>query len=192
MSAIPLTLISREEYLRRERLATTRSEYHRGLVVAMAGTSRNHNRIVTNISTSLDVQLRERPCNLYSNEMRVSVLGGERYLYPDIVVTCGQEAFEDDVIDTLLNPLVIIEVLSPSTEAYDRGEKFLLYQSIASLQEYVLVTQARRRIEIYRKQPDGSWIYQSWPFSPLPLILQSIGCTLDPDDVYRKVEGEAT
>jgi Uma2 family endonuclease len=193
MSALPATRLSPAEYLRRERLASSRSEYHRGAVVAMAGTSRRHGRIVTNLSTTLDLQLRDRPCNVYSSDLRVSVRGGEHYVYPDVIVTCGEEAFEDDQFDALTNPLVIIEVLSPSTEAYDRGDKFLLYQTIPSLREYVLVTQAPRRIEVFRKQPDGSWLYQSSPFSPPPLALASIDCTLSPDDVYFKVvEEDAT
>jgi Uma2 family endonuclease len=183
-------LISREDYLRLERLASFRHEYHRGQIVAMSGASRVHNRIVTNLASSLDIQLRDRPCNNYSNDMRVSVRGGESYLYPDIVVTCGQESFEDDQFDTLVNPVVVIEVLSPSTEANDRGFKFLAYQTILSLREYVLITPSPRRFEIYRRQPDGSWLYQSWAFSPPPLVLQSIDCTLTPDEVYFKVEGE--
>ena len=138
----------------------------------MAGASRNHNEIVANITTSLRVQVRDRPCSNYSSDMRVSVRGGEPYVYPDIVVTCGPQVFEDDTRDTLVNPLLIVEVLSPSTEAYDRGDKFLLYQAIPSLNEYVLVSQTPRRVEIFRKQPDDSWLYQSWPPSPLPLVFQ--------------------
>lgn len=188
MSAIPLATLSREEYLRQERRSETRSEFHRGQVVAMTGATRKHVRIVTNLTTSLDLQLRERPCNTYSNDLRVSVRDGEHYVYPDVIVTCGPETFEDDEFDSLVNPLVIIEVLSPSTAAYDRGDKFLLYQTIASLREYVLVSQESRRIEVFRKQPDGSWLYQSWPPSMLPLLLPSIDCTLTLDEVYRKVE----
>ena len=190
MSAVHVATISRAEYLRRERLAEFRSEYHRGHVVAMAGASRRHSRIVTNLSTSLDIQLRAQGCNVYSNELRVSVQGGDHYVYPDLVVTCGEEKFEDEQFDILVNPLVVIEVLSPSTEGYDRGEKFLLYQTISSLREYVLVTQSPQRLEVFRKQPDGSWLYQSSPFVPLPLLLEAIDCTLTPDDVYLKVEPE--
>jgi Uma2 family endonuclease len=190
MPAAPIPRVAREEYLRQERLAPFRSEYYAGHIFAMSGASRPHNRIVTNLSTSLDVQLRDRPCNVYSNDMRVSVRGGQFYLYPDVVVTCGQERFEDGVFDTLLNPVVIIEVLSSSTEAYDRGEKFHAYRSIPSLREYVLITQSPRRFEIYRKQDDGSWRYESWAFSMPPLVLQSIDCTLAPDQVYFKVEDE--
>jgi Uma2 family endonuclease len=190
MSAVPVGTVSRAEYLRRERLARFRSEYHRGRVVVMAGTTRIHNRIVTNLVRSLDTQLLERPCNVYSSDMRVGILGGEHYVYPDLVVTCGQEEFEDAELDILLNPLVVIEVLSDSTEAYDRGEKFRLYQTIPSLREYILVSQSPRRLEIYRKQPDGSWLYQSSPFAPPPLRIESIDCTLTFEDVYLKVEEE--
>jgi Uma2 family endonuclease len=192
MSAVPVATVSRAEYLRRERLAAFRSEYHRGRVIAMAGASRVHNRIVTNVSTSLDIQLRACPCNVYSSDMRVSVLGGDHYVYPDLVVTCGHEEYEDSEFDILVNPLVVIEVLSESTEAYDRGEKFRLYQTIPSLREYVLVSQTSRRLEIYRKQPDGSWLYQSSSFAPPPLRIESVDCTLTFDDVYLTVEeGEA-
>jgi Uma2 family endonuclease len=192
MSAVPVATVSRAEYLRRERLARFRSEYHRGRVVAMAGATRIHNRIVMNVSTSLNNQLRPRPCNVYASDLRVSVLGGDHYVYPDVVVTCGREEFEDSELDILVNPQVVIEVLSESTEAYDRGEKFRLYQTIPSLREYVLVSQSPRRIEMFRKQPDGSWLYQSSPFAPQPVRIESIDCMLTFDDVYFKVEeGEA-
>jgi Uma2 family endonuclease len=190
MSALPVTAVSPAEYLRRERLAEFRNEYHGGEIVAMSGANREHNQIVVNITIALGFQLRDRPCSNYSNDMRVSVRGGERYYYPDIVVTCGQEEFEDGEQDTLVNPLVIMEVLSPSTERFDRGKKFHDYQTIPSLREYVLVSPSPRRLEVYRKQPDGTWLYQSSPFSPPPLVLQSIDCALTPDEVYHKVEEE--
>jgi Uma2 family endonuclease len=190
MSALPATVISPAEYLRRERLAETRSEYHRGQIVAMSGATRFHIRIITNLISTLDQQLRDRPCNVYSNDLRVSIRGGEHYVYPDVIVTCGEEKFEDDQFDCLMSPIVVIEILSPSTEAYDRGEKFQAYQLIPSLREYVLVSQSKRRLEVFRKQADGSWLYQSSPFSPPPLHLESIDCTLSPDDVYRKIELE--
>lgn len=188
MAAISLPLISREDYLRRERQALERSEFYRGQILAMAGASRKHNRIVSNIMGSLVAPLKGRACNNYSNDMRVSVRGGEYYLYPDIVVTCGREQYEDDEDDILLNPLLILEVPSESTEAHDRGEKFLSYQTIPSLREYVLVSQAPPRFEVYRKQDNGTWNYQSCPSPAAPLALHSIDCTLLADEVYDKVE----
>ena len=122
--------------------------------------------------------------------MRISVQNGARYLYPDIVVTCGEEEFEDDMSDTLLNPLAIVEVLSPSTEAYDRGLKFLYYQTIEPLQEYVLISQAPRRIEVYHKQTDGAWGYRSFHEMLETVAMESIDCALDADDVYFKVESQ--
>ena len=182
--------ISPQEYLQQERIAEFRSEYHEGQVFAMTGASRNHNRIVTNISSSLNVQLKSRSCNNYSNDMRISLQGGKRYVYPDIVVTCGREEFEDENRDSLLNPVVIIEVLSPSTEAYDRGEKFLYYQTMSSLQEYVLISQERRCFEIFRKQEDGSWVYRALQSASMALELESIDCVLTTDEVYAKVNDE--
>jgi Uma2 family endonuclease len=188
MLARVLDVVSPGEYLRRERQAEGRSEYHAGQVFAMAGASRRHNRIVTNLSAALSVQLQSRPCNNYASDMRVRIGNAERYVYPDIVATCGREEFEDDWQDVLLNPLLIIEVLSPSTEAYDRGDKFRHYQTIASLREYVLVSQDRRCFEVYRKQPDGRWLDESRSMSPLILRLESVDCVLTEAEVYAKVE----
>ena len=187
MLANKQSLFSINEYLEFERIADMRNEYHKGEIFAMAGASRNHNRIVTNISTSLDIQLKKKDCNNYSSDMRVSIQEGVRYLYPDIVVTCGKEEFEDNNIDTLLNPIVIIEVLSTTTEAYDRGLKFLYYQTIKSLQEYILISQHPHRIEVYNKQVDGDWNYRSFNEIPKKIELKSINCILDTDDVYFKV-----
>lgn len=122
MSALPNPLISREEYLRTERIAPFQSESRGGRLVAMAGTTRDHSRIVTNITSTLHSQLRDCCCNNYSTGLRVGVRSGDRYLHPDAVVTCGEEIFEDGQLDTLVNLVVVIEVLSPSTEAHDRGE----------------------------------------------------------------------
>ena len=192
MHATKKSLVSQSEYLKLERSADCRSEYHEGQILAMAGASRNHNRIVTNASTSIDIQLKNRDCNNYSSDMRIRVQNGERYLYPDIVVTCGVEKFEDDNTDTLLNPIAIFEVLSKTTEAYDRGLKFLYYQTIESLQEYVLISQNPQRIEVYNKQTDGNWRYHSFHKTPDKIVLQSINCVLDTNDVYFKVFLEST
>jgi len=191
MLARALTTISAEDYLRWERQAEGRSEYHAGQIFAMAGASRRHNRIVTNLSSALNVQLQSRPCNNYSSDMRVRIGNAERYVYPDIVATCGREEFEDDQQDVLLNPLLILEVLSPSTEAYDRGNKFRDYQTIPSLREYVLVSQDRRCFEVYRKQPDGRWLVELLSSLPLTLRLESIDCVLAEAEVYAKVDVES-
>jgi Uma2 family endonuclease len=187
MSAVPRTQISREEYLRIERAATSRSEFHEGQIVALAGAGRNHNKIVSNLVAAIGNGLREQDCSVYASDFRVSIAGGKRYVYPDVLVTCGQEIFEDDQQDNLVNPMVILEVLSASTEGYDRGEKFLLYQAIPSLREYFLVSQVTRRFEVFRKQADGNWLYQAQEPAETPFIA-SCNLSIKADEVYFKTD----
>ncbi len=183
-------IISPDEYLERERRAEYKSEYFAGEIVAMAGAKRKHNLVTTNTSISLGTQLRDKPCELYSNGMRVQADGEKQYSYPDVVVVCGEPQFRDGREDTLLNPTVILEVLSPSTEAWDRGEKFLRSRQIASLMEYVLISQNERRVEQFTKQPDGSW-HLTETTEDGAVRLESVGCTLALDDIYNKVKLEA-
>ncbi|MBD0355498.1 MAG: Uma2 family endonuclease, partial [Rubrobacteraceae bacterium] len=165
-----------------------RSEFHGGEMFAMVGASRRHNRIVTNLVTALDNQLRERPCNVYSNDMRVKIPNTGLFTYPDIVVTCGEEAFADNEQDTLLNPLVIFEVLSDSTEAYDRGKKFEHYQNIDSLTTYALVAQDARRIEHYvRQEGSRAWVYTEAHEANAVVRIEAVSCDLRLEDVYAKV-----
>ena len=188
MSSDPNILLTEREYLAIERLAEFRSEFYNGEMFALAGASRQHNRIVTNLVTTLDTQLRDRPCNVYSSDMRVRVKNTGLFTYPDVVVTCGDEEFADDEQDTLLNPLVILEVLSDSTEAYDRGKKFEHYQNIGSLSTYVLVTQDHSRIERYVRREDGrAWIYTEFHEADAVVRIEAIGCELKLEDVYAKV-----
>ena len=188
MSSDPRTLLTEEEYLALERRAEFRSEFHRGEMFAMAGASRRHNMIVTNLVIALGTQLRDSPCNVYSNDMRVRVTNTGLFTYPDVVVTCGEEEFADDEQDTLLNPLVIFEVLSDSTEAYDRGKKFEHYQNIGSLSTYVLVAQEAPRIERYVRQEGGrAWVYTETHGADAVVRINAIGCELKLEDVYAKV-----
>jgi len=181
-------LLTEKEYLAIERRAEFRSEFHGGEMFAMAGASRRHNRIVTNLVTALDNQLRERPCNVYSNDMRVKIPNTGLFTYPDVVVTCGDESFVDDEQDTLLNPLVIIEVLSASTEACDRGKKFEHYQNIDSLSTYVLVAQDAPRIERYVRHDGGrTWIYTDAHEGDAMFKIEVIGCDLKLEELYAKV-----
>ncbi len=175
------------EYLALERKAERRSEYYDGEVFLLAGASREHNRISTNITSQLDRQLEGRDCDVYASDLRVLVAPTGLYTYPDITVTCGTELFADDRNDVLLNPLLIIEILSSSTEAYDRGRKFQHYQQIESLAEYVLVTQDARRVEQYRKQATG-WLYTDIRGADGILDLPTIGCRLQLTDIYRRAE----
>lgn len=188
MASHPKTFLTEEEYLATERQAEFRSEYFAGEMFAMAGASRQHNRIVTNLVAALDSQTRARPCNVYSNDMRVKARSTGLYTYPDVVITCGEERFADEENDVLLNPLVIIEVLSDSTEADDRGKKFENYQSIASLTEYLLVSQISQRVEQFVRQNSRNWIYSETHEAGDAIKLQSIECELKLEDIYLKVE----
>jgi len=188
VSSDPRTLLTEKEYLATERRAEFRSEFYNGEMFALAGASRRHNRIVTNLVTALDNQLRERPCNVYSNDMRVKIPNTGLFTYPDLVVTCGEEEFADDEQDTLLNPLVIFEVLSDSTEAYDRGKKFEHYQNIGSLSTFVLVAQEAPRIERYVRQEGGrAWVYTETHEVDAVVRINAIGCDVKLEDVYAKV-----
>jgi Uma2 family endonuclease len=154
MVAVQKTRYTPEQYLERERTAEFRSEYISGEVFAMAGASFDHGIIISNVTRSLNTQLEDEPCIVILNDLRVQANVTGPYFYPDIVVVCDEPRFGDDRQDTLLNPTVIIEVLSPSTEADDRGEKFVYYRRIPSLQEYVLVSQNTPRIERFVRQGD--------------------------------------
>jgi Uma2 family endonuclease len=177
---------TRDAYLAAERAAEYKSEYINGYVLAMTGASRAHNVIGANTSALLNLQLADTPCEVYVADMRVKVSATGDYTYPDVVVACGDITFEDAELDTLLNPTVIVEVLSPTTEGYDRGTKFELYRRIASLQEYVMVAQDRMLVERYRRQDDG-WHYIAYDAPEQSLHLSSIACTLPLQDIYRKV-----
>ncbi len=189
-SVLKQTYYTAEEYLALERSASYKSEFHDGQIYAMTGASREHNLITVNIARELSVQLKKRPCEAYSNDMRVKAADAHSYHYPDIVVVCSTPQFEDAHIDTLLNPTVLIEVLSPSTEAYDRGGKFAHYRKIASLREYLLVTQDQPSIERYVRQGDV-WILTEAVGLDASMPLESIDCILSLREVYDKVLDDA-
>ncbi|MDT7687343.1 MAG: hypothetical protein QOE46_102 [Acidobacteriota bacterium] len=187
MSSQRKTLLTQEEYLVLERGSEVKSEYLAGEIFAMVGASKRHNLITSNIIRILGNQLLDRPCNVYPSDMRVKVSPIEKYVYPDVVVACEEENFDDAEKDTLLNPVVIIEVLSESTEAYDRGRKFEHYQYIESLTEYLLVSQDPSRIEQYVRQSNHEWRYSAYHTAEDILKISIIGCELILKDVYAKV-----
>jgi Uma2 family endonuclease len=186
-SAAAQPTVTPEQYLAQERRAEYKSEYISGYVVAMAGASRVHNLIALNIAAELRLQLRGRPCETYMVDMRVKVDRTGLYTYPDVVVACGDIHFEDTGNDTLINPVVIVEVLSDSTEAYDRGEKFAHYRRLDSLQAYVLVTQNRPRIEQYTRQ-GSQWLLSEANGLGETVSLPAIGCDLVLAEVYDRVQ----
>ena len=159
MCAIPESLrMTEPEYLEFERENESKHEYFCGEVFAMARASANHTLICSYVASALIVALGDKPCAVYQNDMRVKVSATGLFTYPDVSVVCGDPQFADDIFDTLLNPIVLIEVLSPSTEAHDRGKKFQDYRQIPSLQEYLLISQDSARIERYLRQNDKTWI----------------------------------
>ena len=180
------TIFTAEEYLTLERKATLKSEYLNGEILTMSRANFAHNLITVDIGTELNIQSRGRGWEVCISNMRVKTGPKGAYFYPDVVVFCGEPQFEDNVFDTLLNPILVIEVFSPSTEVYDRGEKFRHYQELASLQEYILVSQDRVRVEHYRlTKTQWAQIEFQAPEDVLPLA--SIGCELPLRDIYRRV-----
>ncbi len=175
-----------EDYLERERAAQYKSEYRNGQVFAMSGASRPHNLLATNLTRLLGNQLDRPRCELYIADMRVRVQRTGSYLYPDLVVVCGGPRFEDGVFDTLLNPTVIVEILSPSTEGRDRGIKFADYREIDSLTDYILVAQDETLVERYARRDDG-WAITFLRKPDEILRLESIGCEVAIRDIYDLV-----
>jgi Uma2 family endonuclease len=178
------------EYLAMERSSPEKHEYYDGEVFAMAGASFNHNTIVGNAVTALNIALRDRPCRVCPSDLRIKIPATGLYTYPDASVVCHRPVFEDDAADTLLNPQVIVEVLSDSTEDYDRGTKFKSYRSIASFGDYLLVSQDEVLVEHHVRQPDGSWLMREHRAGER-LELATLGCAVAVDDLYLKVFGEA-
>lgn len=174
------------EYLALERQARHRSEYVNGRIYAMAGASRTHNLIAGNVFAELREQMRGRPCEAYVGDMRVKVSRTGLYTYPDVAALCGEPRFEDAHGDTLLNPALVVEVLSDSTERYDRGEKFSHYRRLDSLREYVLAAQDRVRVEHYLRQGEH-WVLTEISDREGTLVLSSVDCTLGLRAVYERV-----
>ena len=170
-----------------EREAEYKSEYVNGHIVAMSGASRRHNIVAGNISREISTQLRGRPCESYISDMRVRVSETGLYTYPDVVAVCGDIRFADDQNDTLLNPTLIVEVLSSSTEAYDRGDKFAHYRRLESLQDYLLVSQETARVEHYVRQGE-KWVLSEASALTDMVQLASIQCNLALEDIYDKVQ----
>jgi Uma2 family endonuclease len=188
MASEPRQRLTIQDYLTLERQSETRSDYLDGEMFAMTGASRQHNRIVLNLAFSLDSQLGEKGCEVFASEMRVRT-PTNLFTYPDVAVACGEVRYEDSEIDTLLNPIVVIEVLSKSTEAYDRVTKLAHYKTIPSLAEILLIAQNQPHVEHWMRQPDDRWLVEERNEVGQTLDLPSIGCTLAMAEIYRRVIG---
>ena len=179
--------MSVQEYLRLERLAETKSEYLDGQMVAMTGGTLRHAFIIGNLVGELKRQLKGRSCRVAPNDLRVRIPSANIYTYPDVVVVCGEPSLEDHYADTLLNPKLLVEVLSPATEAFDRGKKLGWYQSLESLSEYLLVSQSSPRIEQYVRQQDDHWLFTAAQGLEALLPLPSIQVGLSLAEVYEGI-----
>ena len=188
MSTRPTTFITPEEYLEIERKAEYKSEYYQGEMFAMAGASLRHARIISNLMRELGLQLMDRPCLVASNDLRLRVAPTGLYTYPDVMVICGELQTADDQQDTVLNPTVIIEVLSDSTRDYDRGRKFQHYRTLPSLQEYLTVAQDAAHIEHWKRQQENLGLLAEFSDLGQSIELASIGCVLSLARVYHKVD----
>lgn len=186
MATQPSSYLTPEEYLTLERQAEYRSEYIDGEMVAMTGASSAHNRITRNLIRRLDEALDAGPCEPFVADMRVRVLR-RRYYYPDVVVVCGEAEFEDDELDTLLNPAVVFEVLSKSTQDYDRGEKAEFYRALPSLRELVFVSQYRVHVEHMVRRAEREWVLAEYNSLDDTLVLPSLGVSLPLAYIYRRV-----
>jgi len=176
------------EYLEFERQSPERHEFYRGEMFLMTGASRWHNLVVTNLCREVSQKLKDRPCRVYPSDLRVHAGDCGLYTYPDVTIVCGEEEYLDDHQDTLLNPLVLIEVLSDSTEKYDRGRKFEMYRTIDSLRAYVLVSQDRALVELYELQDDRCWKFSVASGLDEDISIDSLQIELALAEIYDKVE----
>ena len=187
MSSVPKTLLTPQEYLIRERKADFRSEFYRGEMFAMAGASWEHTLIKDNIAHEARTQLKDSPCRVVTSDLRVKVDESGLYTYPDLIVVCDEPQFEDKMFDTLLNPRILLEVLSESTEKYDRGTTFAHYRKIPSLHEYILVAQDQPLMERHVRQPNGDWLMTEFCGLDQAFAFTSIPVKIPVTDVYRGI-----
>lgn len=188
MSSVPKTYLTPQEYLATERKAEYKSEYYRGEMFAMAGATFEHTLVKDNTAREMGNQLKDGPCRVLTSDLCVKVDAVGLYTYPDIVVVCDKPVFEDDMFDTLKNPRALIEVLSESTEDYDRGTKFKMYRQIPSLQEYVLIAQDQPLVERHVRQTNGDWVMTEFNHVSQVLEFASVPVKITLTEIYRGVE----
>ena len=187
MSAVPVTQYTLAEYLAREETAVGKSEFYRGQIFAMAGGTAQHGEIAVNIVGRLLARLRGTPCRPYNSDVQVYVPANGLATYPDAYIVCGEKEFDPRAPNAITNPRVIFEVLSKSTEHYDRSEKFQLYSQLDSFREYVLVAQDKPRVERFVRRDDGSWILTNFVGLDAVVELPTLGCSLSLAEIYEDV-----
>ena len=187
MTALAHNYVTPEQYLLQEDAAPFRSEYWNGEIVAMSGGTHRHNQVGRNLVRCLGNQLDGSPCQLFYIETRVRVVECNAYFYPDAMIVCGPPQYEESATEMVRNPTVIIEVLSSSTEAIDRGRKFACYRTLPSLQVYILIQQDAPIVEVYARQPDETWLLTVLTGMDATLLIQLAGVALPFREVYQDV-----
>jgi Uma2 family endonuclease len=187
MASNPVHKLTEEEYLAVERAAEIRSEFYAGEMFAMSGGTMAHSILGSNFLAELHFALRDRSCIVFNPDMRIKVAKTELYTYPDVSAVCGQPLFADDKKDSLLNPSLIVEVLSPSTESYDRGRKFEHYRSIETLHDYILVSQDRVLVEHYARQKAAAWLLRAYSQLEEELRIDSLSVAIPLSAIYRGI-----
>ena len=188
MSQAALLTASLDDYLTFERVSETKHEYHDGSIVAMAGGTGPHSLIAGRLITSLNMRVVSRGCSVFNSDMRIYIDANRRSLYPDISALCGTPEYRDATRDVLLNPALIVEVLSSSTEGYDRGRKLALYMALPSVVEIALVSQEEVRVDKFTRQPAGIWHFQSFSGMDAVMPLVSLGTEVRLGDFYEGIE----
>ena len=182
-------MLTADRYLAIERMAKEKCEYYRGEMFAMAGASAMHNLVVANLIRAIGNALVQSPCLVFASDLRVSIDRAEHYVYPDVLVLCGEAEYLDDSFDTLLNPTMVVEVLSESTERYDRGLKFAGYRALASVQTIIFVNQTKQSVEVYTRQPDDQWLLKAYePTTYSNVVIPYSAIEIPLTDIYRGVE----
>lgn len=190
MSSAASPLVTPEEYLELERAAETKSEYHDGEIVAMSGGTGPHSLLAMNLGSELRQRLKGRPCLVFNSDMKVWIGVRRHFFYPDLSGLCGQPLYHDEMHDVLVNPSFVVEVLSPKTEAYDRGKKLARYMALPSLVEIALVSQEDLRVDKYTRQPDGIWRFDVLSGNDAVARFESVDCNVPLRDFYEGVELE--
>ena len=187
MSALPQIKISFEDYLIRERASQTKSEFYAGQIFAMVGGTPQHNTIGVNLVASIRNRLRGTPCRPFNSDQRIRIQSCGLATYPDVSIVCGEMELDSQDVDAIINPCVIFEVLSNSTECYDRGKKFDFYRQLHSLREYVLISQEESQAECFARQPNGDWLLSIYKGLDSVLRLSTVAIEIPLKEIYEDV-----
>ena len=187
MSSAAKTKLTVAEYLAFERSSESKHEFFDGELFAMTGGTPAHSLIATNFASEARAALKERPCVVFNSDLRVKVNATGLYTYPDVTIVCGEQKFDDEQRDTLINPTIVVEVLSKSTASYDRGPKSKHFRKIDSLQALILIEQDSPAVEVYRRQSDGNWILTDATELTDSIAIEAIGISIPLAEIYRNV-----